>query len=226
MWHNNRGDWLKIYIDENLREITKNFNIGVLECEVEIYKEKMIDNIIEEIEKDIRENIDISDVVSLETIIDGRIAYKKYGKDPSRYRLAVESLYRRLAKGNRLYRINNAVDLGNILSLKTRRSVAVLDMEKIQGNVHIRLGTKLDDFHGIGRGKLNIENIPLYADELGPFGSTTSDTERTMITSKTTKILLFIISFNGQIDLKEDLKYAIDLFQKFAKATRIKEYIL
>ncbi len=217
---------MKIYIDENLRKITNNFNIGVLECEVEIYKEKMIDNIIEEIERDIRENIDIADVVSLETIIDGRNAYKKYGKDPSRYRLAVESLYRRLAKGNKLYRINNIVDLGNIISLKTKRSVAVLDMRKIEGNILIRLGTKLDDFHGIGRGRLNIENIPLYADEIGPFGSTTSDTERTMITSKTNKILLFIISFNGQTDLQNDLKYAIDLFQKYAKATEVKKYIL
>ena len=40
---------------------------------------------------------------------------------------------------------------------------------------------------------INIENIPLYEDEIGPFGSTTSDTPRTMVTENTKKILLFMV---------------------------------
>ncbi len=124
---------------------------------------------------------------------DARDAYKAYGKDPSRYRLATESLYRRLSKGNKLYRINNVVDIGNILSLEFRKSVAVLDYDNIQGDINIRLGKSSDEYFGIGRGKLNIENIPLYEDSIGPFGSTTSDTERTMITNKTSKIAFAVI---------------------------------
>lgn len=217
---------MKITIDKNIRKITEDFFIGVLECNVEVYEEKLVDEIIKNIEKNIYKNVDINDVVKLETIIDGRNAYKKYGKDPSRYRLAVESLYRRLSKGNRLYRINNVVDIGNIISLETRRSVAVLDYSKIVGDVTIRLGISTDEFYGIGRGKLNIENIPLYEDEIGPFGSTTSDTERTMITSNTTKILLFIISFNGKESLGQELNNVEELYSKYAKASNFIKYIL
>ncbi len=217
---------MKITIDNSIIEKTKAFSIGVLECDVTVYQEKQVGKIIENLEYEISSKIDIKTVVNLATIIDGRNAYKLYGKDPSRYRLAVESLYRRLAKGNRLYRINNVVDLGNILSLKTRKSVAVLDFNKIKGDVKIRLGNAQDQFYGIGRGKLNIENIPLYEDEIGPFGSTTSDTERTMISAETTKILLFIISFNGVANLEEELEEAITLYRKYAKGTNFKKYII
>ena len=217
---------MKITINNEIKSLTPLFNIGVVECNVQINVNKDIDILIKEIESEIFENIDILEVVNLETIIDGRNAYKKYGKDPSRYRLAVESLYRRISKGNKLYRVNNIVDLGNIISLKSRRSVAVLDYDKIIGDITIRLGKPLDEFIGIGRGNINIENIPLYEDKVGPFGSTTSDTLRTMITNNTTKILLFIISFNGKFNLEEDLLYAIDLYKLHAKGTNFEKYIL
>ncbi len=217
---------MEIIIDNKLKELTKHFHVGILHCNVEVFQEKEVDKIIERMEKGILKTIKIGDVINLETIIDGRNAYKKYGKDPSRYRLAVESLYRRLSKGNRLYRINNVVDIGNVISLKTRRSVAVLDYNNIVGNVTIRLGKKTDDFYGIGRGKINIENIPIYVDNVGPFGSTTSDTERTMITETTRKILLFIISFNGVSTLKEELMDAMELYKNFAKGSNFEYYVL
>ena len=217
---------MKIYIDKKIKEITPQFHVGVLECNVKIYADKEVDNIIKRIEENIEKNIDITDVVNLKTIIDGRNAYKKYGKDPSRYRLAAESLYRRLSKGNKLYRINNVVDIGNVISLKSRRSVAVLDYQKIVGDIHIRLGLDEDVFHGIGRGIINITNIPIYADDIGPFGSTTSDTLRTMISDNTNKLLLFIISFNGKFNLEKELEDVIRLYKDHASGTDFKTYIL
>lgn len=218
---------MNITIEEELRRLTPEFNVGVIEANVEILDNNRIDTLIMNLEEEIRETIDIKDVVTLDTIIDARKAYKTYGKDPSRYRLAVESLYRRLSKGNTLYRINNLVDLGNIVSIKTRRSVAVLDYDKISGdNILIRLGKPTDEYYGIGRGKLNIDRIPLYEDNIGPFGSSTSDTERTMITKETKKILLFIISFNGIYNLQEELKETISLYTEHANATNVVSYIL
>lgn len=216
---------MNVEIDSKLRKITNDFNVGILECDIKIYNEKRVNDLIKKVESEIVNSIEISEVINLDTIIDGRNAYKKYGKDPSRYRLAVESLYRRITKGNTLYRINNVVDIGNLVSLKTRRSVAVLDSSKIKGDILIRLGKKDDKFEGIGRGKLNVENIPVYTDKLGPFGSTTSDTARTMITNKTTKILFFIISFNGKKNLVNELKYTFDLYRDFANATNPIKYI-
>lgn len=216
---------MRIIIDDSIKSITPEFMMGVIKMNVTIEQNNKIDYLISNLEQAINETIDISDVIHLPNIKEARDAYKRYGKDPSRYRLAVESLYRRLAKGNKLYRINNAVDLGNIISLETRRSVAVLDYDKIEGEtITIRLGTEDDDYHGIGRGKLNITNIPLYEDSIGPFGSATSDTERTMITNETKTILLFLISFNGQKDIEMQLNRTIDLFENYASASNVTSY--
>lgn len=216
---------MNIQIDNKLKTITPNFNIGVLEAGVEILNNDLIDHLISNIENKINSTIDIKEVVTLPLIKEARDAYKQYGKDPSRYRLSVESLYRRLSKGNKLYRINTLVDLGNVVSIKTRRSVAVLDYDKIEGqNIFIRLGTESDEYYGIGRGKLNITNIPLYEDEIGPFGSSTSDTERTMITKNTKRILLFIISYTGNSNLKEQLEETALLYSKYANAKNITMY--
>lgn len=216
---------MNITIDSIIKQKTPNFHVGVIVSNVIIKEDKEIDGLIQTLEKEINDTIDIKDVVNLPIIKDGRDAYKTYGKDPSRYRLATESLYRRLAKGNKLYRINNVVDLGNVLSIKTRKSVAVLDYDKIKGDVLIRLGKDTDHYEGIGRGTLNIENIPLYEDNIGPFGSVTSDTTRTMITSDTKKILLFIISFSGK-ELEEDMNYACELYEQHAGAEVIEKYVL
>ena len=216
---------MKILIDNIIKEKTPDFNIGVMICDVKIYDNTNVSKLVTECEEEISKNIDITDVVNLDIIKDARDAYKIYGKDPSRYRLATESLYRRLSKGNKLYRINNVVDLGNVLSLKTRKSIAVLDYNKIEGNIFIRLGTSNDEYYGIGRGKLNIENIPLYEDNIGPFGSTTSDTERTMITNNTEKILLFIISFSGKENLKDELEYAKGVYQEYAQGQNFELYV-
>jgi DNA/RNA-binding domain of Phe-tRNA-synthetase-like protein len=217
---------MKITIDQKLKDITPDFFVGILSFDIINQNVEDESKIIRFWEDQIHQTIDIKDVVQLETIIDGRNAYKAYGKDPSRYRLAVESLYRRLAKGNKLYRVNQIVDLGNVLSIMTRKSVAVLDYDKIQGDILIRLGVKEDEYYGIGRGKLNIENIPLYEDDISPFGSVTSDTERTMITSETTKILLFIISFSGKEILNKDLKEATDLYSSYLSITNIDSYMI
>ncbi len=216
---------MKIRIDETIKNKTPNFHVGVMIANVTVKEDNKITSIIQNLETTINESIDIKDVVNLPIIKDGRDAYKAYGKDPSRYRLATESLYRRLSKGNKLYRINNLVDLGNILSIETRMSVAVLDYDKIQGDVLIRLGKETDIYEGIGRGNLNISNIPLYEDEISPFGSVTSDTPRTMITSNTKKILLFVISFSGS-DIKNQLNLAKELYSNHADAEIIDSYIL
>lgn len=218
---------MNITIDNEIKKLTPNFKVGVIEAEVSVLISNILDSLICELEDEIYETIEITDVVTLDTIIDARNAYKTYGKDPSRYRLAVESLYRRLSKGNKLYRINNVVDLGNVISIKTRRSIAVLDFNKISGtDILIRLGRETDEYYGIGRGKLNINRIPLYEDNVGPFGSSTSDTERTMITNDTNKILLFIISFNGTYTLNEEIKETIKLYEQYANAKNVVSYIL
>lgn len=214
---------LSISIDSKLRETLNEYHTSALVMDIEIFDNTALDDEISRLEKDYNIAYNIEDVVQLPKIKKARDGYKKLRKDPSRYRLAVESLIRRVVKGNSLYRINNVVDAGNVLSLQTQKSIAVLDFDKIDGDVVIRIGTEADEYHGIGRGKLNVSNIPLYCDSIGPFGSPTSDTERTMITKNTTKILLLIISFDGKNDELYDKQLAIRVFEEFCNAKNIFE---
>jgi len=211
---------MNITIDKSISSKLPDFDIIALTMDVSIESSDRISNLIQKYEKKIPEEYSLEEILNIPLIKEARDGYKSLGKDPSRYRLACESLLRRLVKGNNLYKINNVVDAGNILSIETNRSVAVLDYDKIKGNILIRLGTLDDEYVGIGRGKLNVSNIPVYVDELGPFGSTTSDTIRTSITNDTKKILLFIISFSNTY-LNENISFAISLFEKYANAQNI-----
>jgi DNA/RNA-binding domain of Phe-tRNA-synthetase-like protein len=213
---------MMIVIDKSILNIIPDFDIVALEMDVILEASDIISELITQVEEQIFEEYSLTDVLNIPLIKEARDGYKALGKDPSRYRLACESLLRRIVKGNKLYRINNLVDLGNILSIKTNRSVAVLDRERIEGDILIRLGTTDDEYYGIGRGLINVSNIPVYVDEVGPFGSTTSDTERTAISNDTKKILLFIICFSDSYK-DENLELATKMYENHASAKNIRK---
>ncbi len=212
----------KIIIENDLSTKLPSFTILAYTMSVRVEGSFIVEDEIKRLEAKIRADFTLEEVLSIKTIKEARDGYKKLGKDPSRYRLATESLFRRIVKGNELYRINNVVDSGNILSLSLGRSTAVLDLDKIDGDVHIRLGNEEDEYYGIGRGLINVANIPLYVDNISPFGSPTSDTERTMITEETTNILLMIICFS-HTDLEKCEKEAYAIFKNYAYARNIKK---
>ena len=211
-----------IRIEREILDKLPSFNILAYLMDVKLMDSDIIEDEIKKYESMIKEEYSLEEVLNIPLIKEARDSYKKLGKDPSRYRLAVESLYRRLVKGYGLYRINNLVDAGNILSIKLARSTAILDYEKIVGDVTIRLGREDDLYFGIGRGQINVSNIPVYVDEVGPFGSTTSDTERTMITNTTKKILVFVICFS-EAEIEKDKIETVNIFKKYAAAENIEE---
>lgn len=213
---------MKITIKKEITEKLPNFNIHAFSMDVRVEDSMIIDEKIKELENKISKNYIMEEVLLIPSIKNARDSYKKLGKDPSRYRLACESLFRRLVKNNGLYRVNNVVDAGNVLSLELAKSTAVLDYEKIEGDINIRIGTTDDIYYGIGRGLINVSNIPLYVDKNSPFGSPTSDTERTSITSSTKKILLMVICFDN-LDDERIKEVSLDTFKKYAYAQNIEE---
>ncbi len=189
---------MKLIVGKDILNIINNYTLIAYKFDMEIKESD--DNIFNEVKKleEQYDNVSLEELINSNIIKEGRDGYKKFGKDPSRYRLACESLCRRLIKKLGLYYINNAVDIGNILSIKIQRPVAVLDYDKIVGDVYLRLGRSDDDYEGIGRGKINVENIPVYVDDISPFGSPTSDTLRTAISKDTKTILLFVNCFSDK----------------------------
>lgn len=213
---------MKITIKKEIINVLPNFNVYGFTMDVKVEDSIIIDDKIKELENQINNDYTLEQVLQIPSIKNARDSYKKLGKDPSRYRLACESLFRRLVKGNGLYRVNNVVDAGNVLSIELAKSTAVLDYNKLQGDIYIRIGTNEDIYYGIGRGLINVTNIPLYVDAVSPFGSPTSDTERTSITMDTKTILLMVICFD-ELDKDKIKDLSIETFKKYAYASNINE---
>ena len=148
-----------------------------------------------------------------------REAYKRCGKDPSRYRPSAEALRRRLMRGIALYQIDTLVDLINLVSLRTGYSIGGFDADKIQGtDLKLGVGRAGEPFEGIGRGVLNIEGLPVYRDAVGGIGTPTSDNERTKMDLGTQHILAIVNGYSGQEGLQEAVEMIQELLKKYASS--------
>ena len=149
---------------------------------------------------------------------ESRRGYRACGKDPGRWRVSSEALYRRVRQGKDLYRINSVVDVNNIVSLETGFSLGSYDMDHLQGAVVLRRGRPGESYPGIGKDSVDLENMPLLADEAGPVGSPTSDSTRAMVTPESRRLLTVIYSFSSREALEEAIRLAVSRFQTLAGA--------
>ncbi|WP_321424380.1 phenylalanine--tRNA ligase beta subunit-related protein [uncultured Bacteroides sp.] len=150
-------------------------------------------------------------------ILATRNAYKKFGKDPNRYRPSAEALCRRILRDLPLYKIDTLVDLINLVSIRTGYSIGGFDAGKISGDViELGVGRADEPFEGIGRGVLNIEGLPVYRDAIGGIGTPTSDNERTKLSVETTQLLAIINGYSGKEGLDEAVAYMQSLLREFA----------
>ncbi len=170
----------------------------------------------------IRQMLSFDEIKNLPAVAATRGMYSACGKDPSRYRPSAEALMRRIVKGQDLYQINTLVDIINFISLKTGFSIGGFDVSKIQGNVEAGIGRPDELYHAIGRGLLNIENLPVLRDEKGAIGSPTSDEERTSIGTDTIQILLVFYDFGSPEELPVAMNMAKELLKHHAGAELIK----
>ncbi|MFJ4794056.1 B3/B4 domain-containing protein [Kitasatospora purpeofusca] len=80
-----------------------------------------------------------AEVSALAPIAAWRDAYRSVDVNPNRFPCAAESVLRRVAKGDRLPRINALVNLCNAVSLDSRLPVASCDVGDITGELAVRL---------------------------------------------------------------------------------------
>lgn len=145
-----------------------------------------------------------------------REAYKALGKDPARYRGSAEALLRRVLSGKGLPRINAVVDIINLVSVESRMSLGLYDLERVSGEVTFRAGRAGESYKGIGKYDLNLEGLPVFCDDAGPYGSPTSDSERTMVRMETQRVLAVIVSFAGDAALDGWPARTGDLLARYA----------
>ncbi|MCM1311747.1 MAG: phenylalanine--tRNA ligase beta subunit-related protein [Bacteroides sp.] len=173
---------------------------------------------IENFVRKYRECYDVSSIKQMPSIEATRLAYRKCGKDPSRYRPSGEALVRRVLQGKELYHVDTAVDLVNLASIAYGYSIGGFDYDKIVGStLELGVGCEGEPYEGIGRGMLNICGMPVYRDSVGGIGTPTSDNERTKMSLSTTRILALVNGYDGNREnVRACALYIQDLLRKYA----------
>lgn len=165
-------------------------------------------------------------VLESTAILATRAGYKALGKDPARYRGSAEALLRRVIAGKGLPRIHNVVDVINLVSVLSRLPVGLYDLAHVEGDIVFRAGRAGETYKGIGKYDLNLEGLPVFCDELGPHGSPTSDSERTMVTEATRRVIAIVVSFGGGEALPHWGQQMTELLLKYCTGKNIQLEIL
>lgn len=146
--------------------------------------------------------------------------YWKIGIDPTKKRPSSEALIRRILRGQKLPLINNVVDAGNIVSVKTQIPIGIYDIDKIVGKrLILRYSMPGEIFTPIGGSSYKLHGEPCLSDNvkiihLYPH----RDSEYTKVEEKTKNILALTcgvpgIKISELIDALDDL---IDLLHTYA----------
>lgn len=209
----------EISADHKFRAKTGPFNLGVINAEVGIMDSPPeLNQLIVETSNSLAADYRLDEVNKIENIAHTRSAYKKLGNDPNRYRPSADALIRRIVKGMGIYPINNVVDVLNLTSIRDGYSISGFNRAMIQGKIHLGTGKVGEPFRGIGRGDVNIANLPVLRDAAGAFGNPTSDSERTMIGSGTKEILFVFYDFGRNPGLENSMENCRELLKEYCYA--------
>ena len=195
---------IHVQISQPLKAKCAKTALGCVEAEVETVATPVaLQQLLRACEERIAKLADPRAILEAPAILATRAGYKALGKDPARYRGSAEALLRRLIAGKGLPRINSVVDVINLVSVESRLPIGLYDLDQVEGAVEFRAGLPGETYKGIGKYDLNLEGLPLFADAKGPHGSATSDSERTMVTDRTKRVLAIVVSFAGPSGLHE-----------------------
>lgn len=218
---------IHIQCSEEIKQACSEFRGMALEAMVT--NTSYSDELWQEIERftmEYREKYTVDSIKEMPSIQATRTAYKRCGKDPSRYRPSGEALCRRLLRGLELYKVDTVVDLINLVSIASGYSIGGFDADKFEGDtLTLGIGRAGEPYEGIGRGELNIEGMPVYRDAVGGVGTPTSDNERTKLSLETTHLLAIVNGYDGDTaHLQETIDYMKALLEKYADGREFVNY--
>ena len=194
-------------VSPEIQALCPRLTLGCIQCNVEVTDTPA--ELLSEIEAACAErmaNLKVESIHEIPTIADTRDAYRALGKEPSRYRPSAEALIRRVLQGKGIYQVNNVVDLLNLVSIRTG------------------FGRVDEPYITIGRGEMNIEYFPVMRDDLGAFGTPTSDSERTMVRPETQNFVMAFYAFGGSAHLSEAMQMAVGLLEEYGGANRFQTH--
>jgi DNA/RNA-binding domain of Phe-tRNA-synthetase-like protein len=146
-----------------------------------------------------------------------RALYRAFGLDPTRTRPSSEALLRRVRRGEPLPRINTAVDVCNWCSLEVQLPYGLYDADALEPPIELRRGGPGEEYAGIRKQAVHLDGRLALFDRRGPFGNPTSDSARTMTTSRTRAVLAVV--FAPRTVTREKMGQVLDM-----TAARLGEY--
>lgn len=217
-----------LVIDSHMKELWPAVRVGCLQYQVQVEKKnpELWAYLKKEIYKKAKDAIFDYGVNEIPNIKESRAAYKAFGKDPSRYRVSSEALIRRIGQGKGLYEVNTVVDVNNLISIESGFSVGSYDAARMGEDLVFRIGEAGETYKGIGKEEIKIDALPVLADEQGAIGSSTSDSERAMITEDAQEVLTLIYSFSDNQDLEKALESGRRYLEQYAKTSGIQSWIV
>lgn len=150
-----------------------------------------------------------------------RELYRSFGTKAGDYRPSAEALVRRCIKEGGLPRINNSVDLYNIVSVKYIIPMGGFDLDRLMGDIYLRYSCGGEVFTPLGAGKEEetYEGEVVYADEERILTRRWNfrDADATKITQDTSRLAMFL---DASPEIKvEKVKTAVDelknLYEKY-----------
>jgi len=157
-----------------------------------------------------------------------RDLYHRVGVDPTKLRPSSEALLRRVLRGDELPVINSLVDINNLCSLEFLLPMGLHDLDAARGGLVLRVGRAGERYDAIGKGAYSVEGRITAADDLGPCGSPTSDSQRTMITLTTRRCLMIIYAPLGHptATLEAHAATAVSRIMRFAGGAIVQARVL
>lgn len=187
---------MKLTISSQVAEVFPRLGIlATVAKDVKVEKaDQALRSFIEGSVREVRERYsgDPSQVRSLSSLRIYDDLLKRTGED--KIRSAVESMIRRVARGDTFPSINNVVDLCNLVMVQTTVAVGAFDLDKLTGDMVLRIGKRGERFLEIGKTEPRelIGGEIVLSDQSGVFSIIAyRDSDRTKITNSTRNVLLF-----------------------------------
>jgi len=167
--------------------------------------------------KQINEDLGSTSIGEIPGVQTARKLFRAINLDPTKHRPSSEALLRRALKNKPFHQINSLVDIANWCSLDFLLPICVYDLDKIQGEIILRLG-KEDEFYSAHNNRvIKLHNRYVIADDLGAFGSPITDSVRTAVdlTAKNCLMVIFSPSDYNSDKLSEQSVLFSDRVKKY-----------
>jgi DNA/RNA-binding domain of Phe-tRNA-synthetase-like protein len=213
---------MDIKIDQELKTAVPETVLAVLFYEADVKESSAeFNQAFQQLEENLKKQYTLETIVENPHVLSTRTAYKKLGNKPTEHRNAAEAMLRRIVKGQGLYHINSIVDINNYISVSSGYSIGSYDLDQLKEPVEYIKAPEGTFYEGIGKGGLNLVNMPVLKDENGAFGNASSDSRRAMITEGHHRIMSIIYSFDGAADTVQWTDQFAAMLKQYAGAAEV-----